>query len=222
VILGAAVGVFGVAFGVLAGTAGASVSQAMAMSVLIFTGASQFAAASVIDSGGTAPAAIASALLLAARNGFYALTVARDIGTSLTKRILGAQFVIDESAAMATSQQTLEDRSTAFWWTGLSVFVFWNLGTLLGVASGSAIGDPETLGLDAAFPAGFIALMMPSLKRRSGQVAALVGGAIALAAVPLTPPGIPVLLAALATVPAAWVAHTETQAPDIDPNASTR
>ena len=197
--IGAAVAVFGATFGVLSVAAGLTPLQTQATSLLVFTGASQFAAVGIIDSGGTTAAAIGSALLLAARNGMYGVSLSRRIRVSLPRRFVAAQLVIDETTAMATAHPDETER--AFWLTGLSVFVFWNLGTLVGALGGGAIGDPATLGLDAAFPAGFVALMAPHLRRRDARVAAAVGGAVAIVSVPFVPAGIPVLLAAVGVVP---------------------
>lgn len=207
--IGVAVGVFGITFGVLAVSAGLTAWQAQAMSLLVFTGASQFAAVGVIDSGGTPAAALGSALLLAARNGMYGLALSTTVRGGRLRRLLAAQLVIDESAAMASAQTDPDQAERAFFLTGLSVFVFWNLGTLLGAVGGNAIGDPETFGLDAAFPAGFVALMAPHLRTRPGLVAALVGGAVALVTVPLLPAGAPILIAAVAVIPAFIVQRRE-------------
>ncbi len=198
IVLGAAVGVFGVAFGVLAVASGLTVGQASAMSVLVFTGASQFAAVSVIGSGGGVATAVGSALLLSARNGVYGLALAKRLPERGVRRFAAAQLVIDESTAMAVAQRDPADQRGAFWATGLAVFVFWNIGTLIGALGGNAIGDPKTLGLDAAFPAAFIALMIPALHERPKLAAALIGAAIAVVAVPTTKAGLPILLAALA------------------------
>lgn len=197
--IGAAVGVFGATFGVLAVAAGVTPLQTMAMSLLVFTGASQFAAVGVVESGGTPAAAVGSALLLAARNGMYGVSLSRRLGGGRARRLVAAHLVIDETTAMATAHP--EDLETAFWLTGVSVFVFWNLGTVAGALGGEAIGDPATLGLDAAFPAGFVALIAPHLRHRDGRVAAAVGGAVALLAVPFVPAGIPILLASVGVVP---------------------
>ena len=196
VIVGFATGVFGIGFGVLAISADLSVAKAMAMSLLVFTGASQFAAVGVVGSGGSPATAIGSALLLAARNGFYAMTMSPHIQGSIPKRVAAAQVTIDESTALGTAQSDPDDIEGAFWAGGLSVFVFWNLGTLIGALGGQAIGDPNTLGLDAAFPAGFIALTAGALRHRAGQIAAVAGITIALVAVAFTRPGVPILLAA--------------------------
>ncbi len=197
-----AVGVFGVAFGVFAVATGLSPAQAQVMSLLVFTGGSQFAAVGVIDAGGTAAAAVGSAALLAARNGLYGLTLNDIIRGPRRRKLVAAHLVIDESTAMATAQPDRESAERLFWFTGLAVLLLWNVGTALGALGGDAIGDPETLGLDAAFPAAFVALMAPHLRRRDGLVAALSGGAIALVTIPLVPAGVPILLAALGVVPA--------------------
>lgn len=199
VTLGAVVGVFGVVFGVGAVAAGGSVLQACAMSLLVFTGASQFTAVSVVDSGGTTGSALSSAMLLAARNGVYGLTMAAHLRGGLARRLLAAQLTIDESTAMATAQATPELRRTAFWITGGSVYVFWNLGTLLGALAGSSI-DPTTYGLDAAFPAGFVAMVAPQFRTEAGRRAGVLGGAICLVTIPFVPVGLSILCAALAVL----------------------
>jgi 4-azaleucine resistance transporter AzlC len=204
IILGAAVGVFGVSFGVLAVASGLSVAKTCALSLLVFTGASQFAAVGVIGTGGSALAAIGSALLLAARNGAYGLVLAPDIRGPWWRRLLAAQLVLDETTAMATAQPTRHDRVRAFWATGIAVFVCWNIGTLLGALGGGVIGDPAALGLDAAFPAGFVVLMAPHVRRLEGKVAAVLGAGIALVLVPLTPPGVPIIAAGAACLVGLW------------------
>lgn len=199
-ILGLAVGLFGVSFGVLAVAAGLSVWQSVAMSLLVFTGASQFAAVAVVTSGGSNVAALGSALLLAARNGAYGLALSDVLKGGLLRRLVAAQLVIDESTAMATAQRDHHQRERAFWFAGLSVFVFWNIGTLVGGLWGNAIGDVKTWGLDAAFPAGFVALVAPHLHRLDARVAAALGVTIALVLVPIAPVGVPVLAASLAVL----------------------
>lgn len=205
VVLGAAVGLVGVTFGVLAATAGLSLAKAMAMSLLVFTGASQFAAVSVIDSGGSPVSAVGGALLLSARNMLYGMRLSDRLARAGWKRIPGAHFVIDETTAMSVAQTDEDAAYDAFWWTGFALFTFWNLGTAVGVLVGDAIGDPHVYGLDAAFPASFVALLGPHLSSAPGRVAGLVGAAIAIVAVPVVPAGIPILLAALAIVPALFV-----------------
>ncbi len=195
-LLGLAVGAFGVTFGVLSVSAGIPGWQAVTMSLLMFTGASQFAAVAIIGGGGAPLSALGTALLLAARNGAYALSMSRVMPPSRSRKLLAAQLVIDESSAMAEAQSTLEEAQEAFWATGLSVFVFWNVGTIGGVLLGEVVGDPMTWGLDAAFPAGFFALLLPHLKEHDKRKAALVGAIVAFAGISVLPSGLPVLLAA--------------------------
>lgn len=199
VTLGAVVGVFGVVFGVGAVAAGGTVFQACAMSLLVFTGASQFTAVSVIDGGGTTGSALSSAMLLAARNGVYGLTLSRHLPGGLGRRLVAAQLTIDESTAMATAQDTPAHRRTAFWITGGSVYLFWNLGTLVGAIAGSAI-DPITYGLDAAFPAGFVAMVAPQFRTPTGRRAGILGGLICLVTIPVVPVGLSVLCAGVAVL----------------------
>lgn len=196
VTLGAAVGVFGVSFGVLSTSSGLSVAQTCVMSLLVFTGASQFALVSISVAGGSTWTALGSALLLAARNLAYGLSLAPTVRGRLGRRLLASHLVIDESTAMAAAQPDQGRAEQAFWATGLAIFVFWNAGTLIGALGGQAVGDPATLGLDAAFPAGFLVLMAPHLRRPGGRSAALIGGLIALVLIPITPAGTPILAAA--------------------------
>ena len=199
ITLSLAVGVFGASFGVGAVSAGASVAQACVISLLVFTGASQFSAVSVIGAGGSTVSALGGALLLAARNGVYGLAMARRLHGSIGKRLIAAQLTIDESTAMAAAQTDPVAQRTAFWVTGCSLYVFWNLGTLLGALVGSAI-DPKTFGLDAAFPAAYVAMVWPLLGQRRSLVAAALGAAICLSLIPFVPVGIPILCAALAVL----------------------
>ncbi len=200
ITLGLAVGVFGVSFGVLATASGLSIAKACALSLLVFTGASQFTAVSIHASGGSPASALASALLLAARNGAYGLAMSRRMRGGVARRLLAAHLTLDESTAMASAQPDDRDAEKAFWITGLAVFVFWNLGTLVGALVGDHIGDPARYGLDAAFPVGFVALLTPQLRAQPGRVAALGGAAIALVLIPLTPVGVPVLAAGVAAL----------------------
>lgn len=196
-LLALATGVVGVTFGVLAESAGLSIWQGVAMSAFVFTGASQFAAVSVVAGGGTIAAALASGMVLAARNTLYGQVVRRLLPARLLPRIAGSHFIIDETTAMATAQDDDESARDAFWVTALSLWSFWQLGTVLGMLAGQSMADPNLFGLDAAFPAAFIALIVPQLRRASGLRAALVGGGIAFVAIPLTAPGVPILLSAV-------------------------
>jgi 4-azaleucine resistance transporter AzlC len=197
ILLGFAVGIFGVTFGLLAVTSGLSVAKACAMSLLIFTGASQFAAIGVVKSGGSPIAAIGSALLLGARNGVYGLAMSRVLPARRGQRFLASQLVIDESTALSLGQSDPHDQVRAFWAAGLGTFVFWNIGTLIGALGGGLIGDPEKWGLDVAFPAGFVALLAPHLAKAGGKPAGVFGALAVVVSSPFLPKGLPILIAAL-------------------------
>lgn len=199
-LLGLAVGSFGITFGVLANSAGLSGPKAPTMSLLVFTGASQFAAVGIANSGGEPLSALGTALLLSARNCAYALSLAQILPQKTGGRLLAAQLVIDESAAMSNAQSSPQEAKEAFWITGLSVFVFWNTGTLVGVFIGEVVGNPQQWGLDAAFPAAFLALLFPHVREKEKLRTALLGAVIAVATIPFVPSGLPVLFAALSAV----------------------
>jgi 4-azaleucine resistance transporter AzlC len=203
-LLSIAVCVVGVTFGVLADAAGLGLLQIIVMSSLVFTGASQFAAVSVIDGGGSGAAAVGSAMLLAARNALYGAVVGRLFPSGRAARALGAHLTIDETTAMASVQTDDTTAADAFWWTGAWLWSLWNLGSIGGALLGAVIGEPETWGLDAAFPAAFVSLLAPHVRSGPGRVAALLGGGLAIATVPIAPAGVPLLVAALAVGPALW------------------
>jgi 4-azaleucine resistance transporter AzlC len=200
--IGLATGAYAISYGVLAVAAGLSVAQTCAMSALVFTGASQFAVVGVLGAGGGVAAALAPALLLAARNALYGLALVPVLRGRRGARALQAQLVIDESTAMARAQDEPRAAHRAFLATGLSVFVFWNLGTLLGALAGGGLGDPRDLGLDAMFPAAFLALLAPQLRRPGAPTAAVAGALIALVLVPVAPAGLPIIAAVLGVLPA--------------------
>lgn len=170
----------------------------------MFTGASQFALVGVLGAGGGVLAAVVTALLLGARNSLYALSLRPYLDTAQTSwwRVLGrAQITIDESTAMAIRYPAGSRQARhAFWTTGLAIFVLWNLGTLIGGLGAAALDDPRVLGLDAAIPAGFIALLWPRLRDRPAIALALASAVVAIALVPILQPGLPVLSAALVAV----------------------
>jgi len=199
--IGVAVGVYGISFGVLAVASGLSPAQACVMSMLVFTGASQFAFVGVLAGGGGALAAMGPAVMLAVRNAAYGLSLTAILPARLRDRALSAHLVIDETTAMARAQSDPDAARRAFLATGVSVWVFWNAGTLAGALLGGGIGDPRTLGLDAMFPAAFLALLAPQLRRPGAPVAAVAGVAIALALVPFTPAGVPIIAALAGVVP---------------------
>ena len=198
--IGVAVGAYGLSFGAAGITAGLSTLQTCALSLLLFTGASQFALVGVLGAGGSAVAAVASALLLGTRNTLYAVRLSSLVPQTGPRRLVAAQLTIDESTAMAISAPP-GLAATGFWSTGASIYVLWNLATLLGALGAARLSDPGVLGLDAAVPAAFLALLWPQLRDRGLIGVALAGALIALVAVPLVPAGVPVLLAGLAVVP---------------------
>jgi len=202
--IGLAVGTYGLSFGALAVTSGFSVWQAMALSGLTFTGASQFALVGVIGSGGSALAGVLAALFLGIRNSLYGLSLAPLLNVHGGQRVVAAQFVLDESTAMTISQPTPRSARWGFWSTGVAVFVCWNIATVLGAVGANAVGDPEMFGLDAAVGAAFLALLWPRLKQHDARLTAVLGAVVALALTPIVPPGVPVLLAAAVAVVVAW------------------
>ena len=208
-VLAAATGIVGVTFGVLADAAGLSLAQIIVMSALVFTGASQLAAVSVIDAGGSGAAAVGSALLLAARNALYGPVVGKLLPAAWVPRAASSQFVIDETTAMAAIQADDADARDAFWWTALWLWSLWNIGSIVGALLGAVIGEPETWGLDAAFPAAFVALLAPHLRHQPGRVAAILGAGLAIATTPIAPAGVPLLVAGLAVIPA-WLVRRPT------------
>jgi len=198
--VGVATGAYGVSFGALATTSGLDLWQACALSLLVFTGASQFAFVGVIAAGGAPLTGAATAMLLGSRNLFYGIGLAPVLRLRGWRRAVQAQVVIDESTAMALGQPDRADARLAFRLTGWSVFVLWNLMTLVGALAGTAIGDPRTFGLDAAVGGAFLALLWPRLTALPQRVVALVGAAVATGLVPLTAAGLPIILGGAAAV----------------------
>ena len=196
--IGVATGAYGLSFGAISVASGLDLPQTCALSVLLFSGGSQFALVGVLGGGGSAVAAAGTAILLGTRNALYGLRLSPLLGLRGWRRPVGAQLVIDESSAMALGHPPGREARLAFWATGLSVFVLWNLGTLLGALGGQLLRDPRVLGLDAAVPAAFLALLAPRMRTRDPWMIALVAAATALVAVPFVPAGVPVLLAAAA------------------------
>jgi len=205
--IGIAVGVYGISFGVLAVAAGMSAAQACVMSMLVFTGASQFAFVGVLAAGGGALAAISPAVMLAVRNAAYGLSLAPILPRRLRVRALFAQLVIDESTAMARAENEPAAARRAFLATGASVWLCWTVGTLAGALLGDGLGDPRAFGLDAVFPAAFLALLAPQLRRPGAPAAAAAGAAIALSILPFTPAGVPVVAALAGVAPGLLLAR---------------
>jgi 4-azaleucine resistance transporter AzlC len=192
-----AVGVFGISFGVLAREAGMGSIAPVVMSVTTFAGSAQFAVVSVLGAGGGVAAACVAALLLNARYGPIGMSVAPALEGSRLRRLLEAQIVVDESWALSNRGGGRFDRQVLIG-AGTLLYAAWVVGTTLGVLGGKLIGDPNKLGLDAAFPALFLALLVGQIRSRRAGVAAVAGGAIALLATPFSRPGIPLIAACLA------------------------
>ncbi len=202
--IGIATGAYALSFGAISVASGLTPLQTQGLSLLMFTGASQFAFVGVLGAGGGVIAAILTAWLLGARNGFYALSLAGILEVRGWRRLGAAQWTIDESTAMALAHpEPVTASRRAFWMTGLAIYVLWNLGTLIGALGAAALQDPAVLGLDAAIPAGFIALLWPRLVDRAAWAIAAAAAALALALTPILQPGMPVLAAALVAVAAA-------------------
>lgn len=209
--IGLAVAIYGVSFGALGVASGLSVPQTCALSLLMFTGASQFAFVSVVAGGGSPVAAIASALLLGMRNTFYALRLSTLLRPTGLRRPLAAQLTIDESTAMALAHEPTSQRAgrLGFWATGIAVYLFWNAATALGAFGARMLGDPGAIGLDAAISAGLFALLWPRLKDRLAWSVALGATAVALLLTPVLQPGLPVLAAALVAIVAGFATSPE-------------
>ena len=187
------VGLYGAAFGAAGVTAGFSILQTCLLSILLFSGASQFAVVGIMGAGGAAISAIATATLLGFRNTLYGLQMAPILKVKGFKRVIAAQITIDESTAVATLQDNDEDRKRGFYLTGIGVYLFWNLFTFLGALGASAIGNPSVWGLDAAVPAAFLGLIWPRLKNKVQFLVSAIAIAWALLLTPVTPAGIPII-----------------------------
>jgi predicted branched-subunit amino acid permease len=197
--VGLAVGSYGVAFGAASVGAGFSPAQSSVSSLLTFTGGTQFAVAGVIAGGGAPLAALGSGYLLGARNTLYALRLEPVLRLRGWRRAVGALLTIDESAAMSFAQTEERLARLAFWSTAGAVYFCWNVATVVGAVGASALGDPKRLGLDAAVPAAFLALLAPRLRAGPrNRTVALVAAAIAAGLVAISPPGVPVLAACFA------------------------
>lgn len=204
--VGVAVGLSGFAFGVTAVGAGLSLPQTCALSLFVFTGASQFALVGALAAGGSPLTAAAGAFFLGVRNTFYGLRLATLLRLPRTVRPLAAHLVIDETAAVALAQEGRRSTRIGFTVTGLTIFALWNLTTLLGAMGADALGDTEAWGLDAAGPAVFLALLAPMLRGAVDRATAALAVVVGLGLLPVLPGGVPVLLAALAA-PAVLLVH---------------
>lgn len=203
-----AVGVYGISFGALATVAGLSLWQTCALSALMFTGGSQFAFIGVIAGGGTGAAAWAAATLLGVRNGIYGMQLKALLRPRPAIIPLHAHLTIDESTATATAQTNRAEQRRGFWTAGIGVFTLWNLFTVVGAVAGDALGDPRVWGLDGAAVAAFLGLLWPRLKGRDPIAMAVLAAVVTIVAIPLLPPGIPVLVAAIVTT-GVWAARRQ-------------
>jgi 4-azaleucine resistance transporter AzlC len=193
--IGAYAGAFGLTFGAVSVGSGLNVIQTVALSAVMFTGASQFALVGILGAGGSVLAGVSAALLLGLRNAFYGVPVTHILRPRGLSRLWTAHFVIDETTAMAVAQPTPRAGRYAFWATGLGLFALWNLGSLAGALIGRGI-DTSALGLAAAAPAIFLALLWPHLTRSRAPAVALGAAGVAFVLVPLVPAGVPVIAAA--------------------------
>ena len=198
--VGLATGAYGISFGALGTASGLDVLQTCALSLLAFTGASQFAFVGVVAAGGAPVAGAATSVLLGTRNLFYGLSLASLLRLRGARRLLLAHLVIDESTAMALAQREPTLARLGFWWTGGAIYVLWNLATFLGALAGTTIGDPRAYGLDAAVGAAFLGLLWPRLTSPLARSVALVGAAVATGLVPVSPAGVPIIVGGAAAV----------------------
>ena len=202
--IGAAASVIGLSYGAIAVANGLEPWVPIAMSLIVFAGGSQFLAAGLLGVGNPI-AAVVGGILINTRHFPFGLAIGGYIGDSLPAKLLGSHILIDESTAFTMAEPDSARKRRSFWMVGGTLFVLWNLGTVAGVLIGNAVGDPETFGLDAAFPAGLLALLLPSLRDSAARTAALVGAVIAVLTTPLLPAGLPVLLSLVGLAAALFI-----------------
>ena len=190
-------GAYAISFGAISTAAGLSLAQTCVLSLVMFTGASQFALVGVIGAGGGVWAGAAAAALLGSRNALYGLRLSSVLAVRGWRKLVAPQFVIDETTAMAIARDDAAMRRFAFWATGIALFACWNIGTLIGALAARAITDPKVLGLDAAPPAAFLALLAPRLRAKEPLAIAIASGAVAITILPFVPPGVPLMIVAL-------------------------
>ncbi|SFB22852.1 4-azaleucine resistance probable transporter AzlC [Amycolatopsis marina] len=188
-------GVVGISFGAIAVSSGFPLWLPMLLSLLVFAGAAQFMFVGIVASGGNPVAAVLAGLLVNARHVPFGFAIGDVLGRGWARRMLGSHLMIDETVAFALAQQEADRRRAAYWVCGAALFVCWNVGVVIGGIGGAAVADPGVFGLDAAFPAVLLALLLPSLRDPASRRAALAGVAVALATAPFLPAGLPVLLA---------------------------
>jgi predicted branched-subunit amino acid permease len=200
------VGLYGAAFGAAGIAAGFSILQTCLLSLLTFSGASQFAVVGIMGAGGSALSAITTAALLGLRNGLYGLRMAPVLKVRGAKRVLAAHVTIDESTGVAIGQEDLGEDAMrqGFWFTGLGVFLFWNIFTLAGALGAQAMGNPSAWGLDAAVPAAFLGLVWPRLLGNFERTLAISAIVLALILTPLVPAGLPIITTVLLAIAFGW------------------
>lgn len=200
------VGTYGAAFGAAAITSGFSVLQTCLLSLLLFSGASQFAVVGVIGAGGSALSAIATGSLLGLRNGLYGMRMAPLLKLRGLKKVLGAQITIDESTGVAINQEPRGSGASkyGFWATGIGVYIFWNIFTLIGALGAQSLGDPSAWGLDAAVPAAFLGLVWPGLTNNKSRIVALLAVIVALLLIPIAPAGVPIITTVVIAIVFGW------------------
>ncbi|MFP7761876.1 AzlC family ABC transporter permease [Marisediminicola sp. LYQ85] len=202
-----ATGLYGVSFGALSVASGLDLWQTVALSALLFSGGSQFAFIGVIAGGGSPIAATGAAALLGIRNAVYGMQLNMLVHPRGWRRFVAAHVTIDESLATSTGQTDPVEQRRGFWVAGLGVFALWNVFTIVGALAGEAIGDPKQWGLDGAAVAAFLALLWPRLQSRDAAAIAVVCSVVTVVAIPLVPPGIPILVAAVVAGILSWRAR---------------
>lgn len=200
-----ATGLYGLSFGALSVAAGLDFWQTMGLSLLMYTGGSQFAFVGVLAGGGTPASAVGAASLLGVRNAIYGMQLNALLRPRGWLKPVAAQLTIDESTATASAQTTPEEQQRGFWTAAIGVFIVWNVCTALGAWAGNALGDPRQFGLDGAAVAAFLALLWPRLRQRDARAIAVCCALVTLLAVPVVAPGLPILLAALVAIGWGWL-----------------
>lgn len=216
-----AIGLCGISFGALAVVAGLNVAQAMVLSLLMFTGGSQFAFIGVLATGGGPPAAFGAATLLYIRNAIYGAQMNLLIKPGRLKWI-AAHVTIDESAGTASVQETLAERRVGFWTAGIGVFVLWNLFTLVGAVAGEQLGDTSAWGLDGAAVAVFIGLLWPRIKKADMAGVGIACAFVTFLAIPVVPAGVPIVISAVVAATVGWVRARRLHARGALPNAGVK
>jgi len=213
-----ATGLYGVSFGALAVASGLTTAQTCVLSLLLFSGGSQFAFVGVVAGGGAGSAAASAAALLGIRNAVYGMQLNALLHPRGWRRLVAAHVTIDESLATSTGQTDPVEQRRGFWVAGVGVFVLWNLFTLVGALAGDAMGDPRDWGLDGAAVAAFLALLWPRLRSRDAAAVAVACAVVTVVAVPFVPPGVPILVAAVVAAALGWRGARER--PDAAPAAT--